>query len=995
MSSPYSNSRRETPSSGPAGTGSQSSSSSSCRDRVAAQAALALSQVPTISTSATATAMRGTVRYSPLEMMEQTNVRSSPMRGNTPYTPGSSRGPSRTSNYSRSSTTPSGSNSRTNLTGAEIKAEIGIWAASNKSLEMMMADFHAIKDGRRYTNREIWERHCKRHIVINLIFNMRPDILHLISEEFKMNERLKREGMSTTPPNEFDLLHQTENSYVNKVIDQLNYLSGVIETGKFSALKYIVWPKGKIPNTPADVADVITMINLLISDFGYNIFSCDTVGEVVKESIFGALLKDDNPIPERWRHIIYDTLIRDNSFDRYSGKFCGDFNKFSGQEHTNVDLKTAKLITTEVTAVSSDAFLNKFLFVLYRFQEEALKPIFRMMINNNTSVIVTETCTVIVEQIKLIFSDVNSADSDMNRFFDSIDIPTYKMNIASMIINHGIEWIDEAVLTKNESERAKSLSQYRIAYFAVLGIMYKMGIMRNVIIRKIIDFTMAGPSVLNAIIIFMTHSGFMIYNGKEAKNNLRTKDPLIRTLFVQFLKRYTKADAMSERARCVSIFDLTFVEANLWIAANDSMEPTKSTFDDSVFSFVNAVDNSGPIVPDTVDDWDADVSSTVTDSSVPVTVLVGETESEDLLKSLRLYKRLRNDTVEEQSRLLDAIESIESNSDEDKRMRAEYKEQRKISSQRLAEYKDLLVHTEKRISTLLETQGTQYTIVDHEFFISNAISTVLPTVFEDVNPGSDSMIPTVVDSVVPVTVDDWNANTPTLEVNVVPVSEVNTVTVSLTASVTTTGSTTSISVDATISTSSVTNKSFKPYNKRTGRKNSDKTPAKVNPFSLSTINTTVLPDVKVVPDTVDDWGSSVSVSSSVSDVRASTSMHSVSVPVPTPTSTSASVCKPIDLPSKSVTFPEFIATGRISEQLLHKLYVLKHKEDAIMKELEELHKDPHQKHYEHLIESNLIELKNICPDSEELYQCLTDILDRQSVPDTRITQDVLSTFPSF
>jgi hypothetical protein len=271
------------------------------------------------------------------------------------------------------------------------------------------------------------------------------------------------------------------------------YKKASFEKG-FKPLNGAVW------NKKGSCSSIINTLHVLLTRYNIKIFSTanDIKDEFKNETVFGALLAEDNPLSVQDRKTIYDWLIN----------LPEEFYLPSLQDYMN-----------KVSDDNIDKFQTKMLFVALNCKSAPIL-IFRQALSIKTPQIAYNP--LFHTLVRAVFAEnQNPNDTEFDEFFSGIDIGSRRNEIVSRMLSSITEMIEDDyqnMLRKDDSTNRETHIMYSYRNcFAFLGECFAAGICK----REILDFIMSkvmSEDIFTKSWISRAFVHFLI----QSKFNLRT-----------------------------------------------------------------------------------------------------------------------------------------------------------------------------------------------------------------------------------------------------------------------------------------------------------------------------------------------------------------------------------------------------------------------------------------------------------------------------------------
>jgi hypothetical protein len=272
------------------------------------------------------------------------------------------------------------------------------------------------------------------------------------------------------------------------------YKKASFEKG-FTPLNGAVW------NNRVSCSDIISTLNILLTKYNFKIFK--TASDVIhkNETVFGALLSTENPLPIQDKKTIFDWLIN----------LPEEFYLPNLQDYMN-----------KVSEENLLKFQSKMMFITFKFKS-APGLIFKQALSYKTPQIAFNL--LFNTLVKSVFSEKqNPNDTEFDEFFSGIDIISHRNEIVLRMISSIPQWIEDDyqnMLRKDDTIDRESHIMYSYRNcFAFLGECYAAGICKNEILKYILsnvtakdDFTKSWIS--RAFVHFLIQSKFNLKTSLE------------------------------------------------------------------------------------------------------------------------------------------------------------------------------------------------------------------------------------------------------------------------------------------------------------------------------------------------------------------------------------------------------------------------------------------------------------------------------------------------
>jgi hypothetical protein len=261
------------------------------------------------------------------------------------------------------------------------------------------------------------------------------------------------------------------------------YTIGLTTKG-YTPLQYVAFPNKRIADS-VTVDDMIATARVLIEEYKFRIFADD---DRKQETIFGALQSKHNPLPSEISGAFYKYLTCDASISWFIPNFKANL---------------GKLVTSNV-----ELFQNKFLLVVDRFPREAAK----IFVSQLMTIRSTQSVRIgLVElPIQTLLSVPNTSDTEMDKYFETVDIRVQQTRFVNEILVNGHEWIlpNLAVFDEGSVEYCDRLTLNSRIFFSVIGAIYAQGFAKSEILARI-NRLINDPSrpawAAPSIAMFLTH----------------------------------------------------------------------------------------------------------------------------------------------------------------------------------------------------------------------------------------------------------------------------------------------------------------------------------------------------------------------------------------------------------------------------------------------------------------------------------------------------------
>lgn len=271
------------------------------------------------------------------------------------------------------------------------------------------------------------------------------------------------------------------------------YKKASFEKG-FMPLNVAIWNKN------GSCSAIINTLHILLTKYNFKIFKTanNIKDEFKNETVFGALLSEENPLSVQDRKTIYDWLIN----------LPEEFYLSSLQDYMN-----------KVSDNNMSKFQTKMMFITLKCQ---LAPtlIFRQALSIKTPQIAYNP--LFSTLVKSVFAEKqNPNDTEFDDFFSGIDIVSCRNEIVLRIISSITQWIEDDyqnMLKKDDSidKETHIMYSYRNC-FAFLGESYAAGICKREILEYILSMV-TSQDVFTKSWISRAFVHFLI----QSKFNLRT-----------------------------------------------------------------------------------------------------------------------------------------------------------------------------------------------------------------------------------------------------------------------------------------------------------------------------------------------------------------------------------------------------------------------------------------------------------------------------------------
>jgi len=337
----------------------------------------------------------------------------------------------------------------------KVENSIKWWSRQQFSLSEMMEKFNPT------WNNPTFIGDNARHIIYNLAKNSRGDVLAEIIRK-----------------------------------DPEYYKKASFEKG-FTPLNGAVW------NNHVSCSDIISTLHILLTKYNFKIFkTANDVKDIHKnETVFGALLSKDNPLPIQDKKTIYNWLI----------SLPEEFYLPNLQDYMN-----------KVSEDNLFKFQSKMMFITFKFKS-APGLIFRQALSIKTPQIAFNP--LFNTLVKSVFAEKqNPNDTEFDEFFSGINILSHRNEIVLKMISSIPQWIEDDyqnMLRKDDTidRQTHIMYSYRNC-FAFLGECYAAGICKKKILTYILsnvtakdDFTKSWIS--RAFVHFLIQSKFNLKTSLE------------------------------------------------------------------------------------------------------------------------------------------------------------------------------------------------------------------------------------------------------------------------------------------------------------------------------------------------------------------------------------------------------------------------------------------------------------------------------------------------
>jgi len=268
----------------------------------------------------------------------------------------------------------------------------------------------------------------------------------------------------------------------------------------FTPLHYAVWSSKK---TIVNSDSIINTINILITEYKYNIFSMyekEQNGKFTYETVLGALLSKNNLLNDTIKMQIYNYIIN------------GD--------HRNWFIPEFRNILYKIDQYNYLKYMNKLIFILCNYTSDICPILFKYLLGVKISKI--EECKQIEFIINILTSKPTDTDNELDSYFDTVKFSYVYDEMIDIILENADEWInidnienkDEISLEDleviNITSRKTNEINYKI-YYSILGSFYKRSINKT----KILEYSW----ILKATIQFICHAklNYKHLNNQEKK----------------------------------------------------------------------------------------------------------------------------------------------------------------------------------------------------------------------------------------------------------------------------------------------------------------------------------------------------------------------------------------------------------------------------------------------------------------------------------------------
>ena len=266
-----------------------------------------------------------------------------------------------------------------------------------------------------------------------------------------------------------------------RMILQLNprYMSGAPESEDFTIFGKMVWPKVlTLPGAPnlQQLRDSITIpkimntMQVLIEGFSQSIFSSSNNPLALKETIFGTLMCESNPLGPEKAMEIYRYLTHEAPFAWYRPDFIVNINK----------------ITPDSDIQIFNRLQNKMCFIVSQYQSARAEFLIQLL--KQANIPRAEKHDLTTKWVDLIFmKQLNKADHEMDQYFAGKNLDTLNIEMCRSILAQCDQLVDDEVARSYNPDFTMEqwISITYTKLFALLGSLYSKQIGQNEILQYV------------------------------------------------------------------------------------------------------------------------------------------------------------------------------------------------------------------------------------------------------------------------------------------------------------------------------------------------------------------------------------------------------------------------------------------------------------------------------------------------------------------------------